>query len=31
LENFQGQALRGLAAVKADIDADRKARAQRGV
>jgi hypothetical protein len=31
LEHFQGQALKGLAAVKADIDADRKARAQRGV
>ena len=31
LEDFQGQALKGLAAVKADIDADRKARAARGV
>src|SRR5262249_5528800 len=30
LENFQGAALKGLAAVKADIDADRKARAARG-
>jgi hypothetical protein len=31
LENFQGKALEGLAAVKADIDADRKARAARGI
>jgi len=31
LENFQGAALTGLAAVKADIDADRKARAAHGV
>lgn len=29
LENFQGKALEGLAAVKAEIDADRKARAER--
>jgi hypothetical protein len=31
LENFQGAALKGLATVKAEIDADRKARAARGV
>ena len=31
LENFQGEALKGLATVKAEIDADRKARAARGV
>ena len=31
LENFQAAALRGLASVKADIDADRKARAARGI
>ena len=30
LENFQGAALRGLATVKAEIEADRKARAARG-
>jgi len=31
LENFQGKALEGLATVKAEIDADRKARAARGI
>ena len=31
LESFQGQALKGLATVKAEIEADRKARAARGV
>ena len=31
LEDFQGKALEGLATVKAEIDADRKARAARGV
>ena len=31
LENFQGEALKGLATVKAEIDADRKARAARGI
>ena len=31
LENFQDTALKGLASVKADIDADRKARAGRGI
>ena len=31
LESFQGQALNGLATVKAEIEADRKARAAKGV
>lgn len=31
LENFQDQAFKGLATVKAEIDADRKARAAHGV
>ena len=31
LENFQSAALEGLATVKAQIDADRKARAERGI
>ena len=31
LQNFQDKAFAGLAAVKAEIDADRKARAARGV
>jgi hypothetical protein len=31
LDSFQGQALKGLATVKAEIEADRKARAARGV
>ena len=31
LDDFQGAALKGMATVKAEIDADRKARAARGV
>jgi len=31
LEDFQSATLKGLATVKADIDADRKARAGRGI
>jgi hypothetical protein len=31
LDGLQGEALKGLATVKAEIDADRKARAARGI